>query len=188
MIPTTPDASSLTVFAHLHTFTWETKAEDIAGRSAPAPTLQVNSATGASAFSWRDGFQASLRPLQQLRDGWAGPNSRAVSPAVFYLVQHHLAMALARVPNPQLPYVVPTVDGGLQIDWHGDDVELEALFSPTGRITALAEVHSAGLEIEEEGDGAVDLLLRWTPRVAARSGDADIQPVAPPTPGYALAA
>lgn len=139
-----------------------------AGKKAEPRTATLSSSgTRASVQGWVDDFRSLCTGIRALESGWAGPGSRPVVERNFYLVEQYLALALARVPDPQLPSVVPSADGGLQIEWNREAIELEVLFGPDGKVTALVEDHELGVEIEEEGNAAVDLLLRWAPRAAA---------------------
>jgi hypothetical protein len=97
----------------------------------------------------------------------------------FYLAEHYLGLALARVPNPQLPSVVPAANGGLQLEWNRETIALEVLFGADGRVTAYVEVYETGIEAEEAGYAAVDLLLRWAPRAAKAHRDVSDVSVAP---------
>ena len=145
-----------------------------AGRRVdPRIASRPSASTRASNQAWVDGFRSLCDVIRTLPAGWAGPNSVPVAERNFYLVEQYLGLALARVENPRLPSVVPAADGGLQIEWNRENVELEVLFGANGRVTALVEDHELGVEIEGEGLAAVDLLLRWAPRAAASSHDGD---------------
>jgi hypothetical protein len=116
---------------------------------------------------WLGQLRESYQPLRLLRDGWDGPGSKAVSIPLIYRVERALRDSLTSVREPKLPFVVPAPDGGLQIEWHQESLELEVLFSPDGSVSALLEDHAHGLEIEKDGAGALDLLSRWAARLAA---------------------
>lgn len=148
-----------------------------------APDIGGNSGTRATLQPWSAEFRKSLEPLRALQAGWAGPGSEAIDNKIFYRVEQYLALALARTPNPKLPYVVPTNCGGLQIEWHQEQIELEVLFEPSGSISALLEDHDQALEIEEYGNAALDLLLRWAPRAAqARNYARNVEATPAPPP------
>lgn len=149
-------------------------AAKIPNRAAPDPT--PGSGTRASLQPWVSEFRRSLEPLRVLEAGWAGQGSCAIESKLFYRVEQYLAVALAGIPNPKLPYVVPTASGGLQIEWHREQIELEVLFEPDGEISALFEDHEQKLEIEEYGNAATNLLFRWAPRAAqTRSHVPDVE-------------
>lgn len=62
-----------------------------------------------------------------------------------------LILANAMAPDTAVPSLVPCFDGGLQIEWHMNGVDLEIWVGPEGDVSAWCE-HSSGREWEDEGD------------------------------------
>lgn len=116
------------------------------------PMMQVSAAPSADIWtqrrvpSWvRVTLEEIMRAIH-LAKGWAGVGSvpatrRAVVTALMVLVE---TMAEDSVP----PQVVPTFDGGLQLEWHCAGVDLEVYVEPDGQVSAWCrdEIH----EWEEE--------------------------------------
>jgi len=184
------DAHSLEVMPTLSELTWSgaIRATVKAG-ALPVVTRGRSQKELASAETrsghqpWIEQFREQLKPIRQLKDGWAGPNSKAPANGVYYAAEHYLALALARIPFPLLPQAVPSADGGLQLEWNRANVELEFFIDPNGRTTAVVEDLVQNVELAEEGNAALDLLLRWAPRAAQAHryvGDDKVPPNASP--------
>lgn len=124
------------------------------------------SGTRSGAQAWIEQFRARASRLLTLKPGWDGPGSEAVSLHALYYAEHLLGLALAGVRSPVLPAVVPTAAGGVQLEWHGNKVELEVLIDSDRRLTALLEDHETGAEIEGVGEEALDLFVRWAARAS----------------------
>jgi len=154
-----------------------------------APAKAENSLTRSGAQPWIADFREHIEPVLALKAGWAGPGSQPVSRPAVYLAEHLLGLALAGISAPLvLPSVVPGLDGEIQLEWHRGSLDLEVLIDEEGQITALLEDHSLGVEIEKEGDEALDLFIRWAPRAAQARSDAAHVDAETPEGGLSLAA
>jgi len=132
---------------------------------------------------WQNDLKKKFASIAALRDGWDGLGSLAPSASIRAAVSQLLFDILESVQRPLPPYVVPMADGGLQVEWHRKDAELEVAFFADGSVTALFEDLVDGTEIEAEHAEARDLFLRYAPRVAQDIGnDADVQ--TPPTVAF----
>lgn len=95
----------------------------------------------------------------------------ASSPVAVSKAERALRQALAPLTRAVMPTVVPVANGGVQLEWYRQGLEFEIYFGPDGSMDALFENPGAGVELEKEGDEALDLLLRWAPRLAQVSDD-----------------
>jgi len=99
--------------------------------------------------------------LHLLQDGWLGANSIAPNRETIA----HAAYLLDRVLRPNVhvpaPLVAPVADGGIQAEWHVTGHRFEAYFEPDGTIAAWSGNSETGVEFEEEGTDAVQLLIDW---------------------------
>lgn len=87
---------------------------------------------------------AAWLQLRELREGWDGHNALPIHMEVMRRVLRTLAMTTtADTPAPQL---VPTCDGGIQVEWHIYGIDLEVEFLPEGGL----EVFYCASEKEEE--------------------------------------
>lgn len=145
---------------------------------APPPEFQGNASIQAPRTSavlradeWSAALRAKFALVRTLKAGWDGPRSRAVSPVLLYKIDRVLRDSLAGGAIPPLPLVVPSPEGGVQIEWRHPTLELEVYFGPHGEISALLEDLEAGTEIEKTDRDAIDLLVRWAPRFSSAARD-----------------
>lgn len=113
---------------------------------------------------WFSDLVAELNEVLDLPDGWAGGQSKAPTSEVALdglRVLHDLSTV--GLPAPQL---VPTVDGGMQFEWHTCGIDLELTVLPSGERDAYVfdwtrEVESAGTiaEISEDIRRAIKVLI-----------------------------
>lgn len=99
-----------------------------------------------SAPSWFPAAVDDFRRLLQLPENWdtygAAPiAAEAVAAAAALL----LRTASGDTPKPS---VVPTVDGGVQLEWHRHGIDLEVEIRPTGEYSAFYEDRVRGTEWE----------------------------------------
>jgi hypothetical protein len=72
---------------------------------------------------WQEDILARVCSLLTLREGWGGAKSSPIDhgAAMFALSVLQRVMS-ARTPKPQ---VVPLTSGGIQVEWHEKDIDLE---------------------------------------------------------------
>lgn len=124
------------------------------------------SLVGARLAAWQQALVAKIQSLRSLPENWDAQGAAAVDSGVIYFAESTLRNALVSVPNAVAPFLVPLADGGVQAEWHRAGADLEIAFWASGEITALFEDRKLGVELEAEGDAAIDLLLRRARRVA----------------------
>lgn len=97
---------------------------------------------------WLAAIIERLNHLLALPDNWDSEGAERVNRAAATMAMQLLVLA-ASVGAPQ-PTVGPTVEGGLQVEWHthGIDLEIETLAS--GRFDVLFEDHLSGDDWEAE--------------------------------------
>lgn len=89
--------------------------------------------------------------LSQLRSGWDSYGAQPLDPrAVRRCIT--LLSSLLRDEAPD-PAVVPTRDGGIQIEWHHRGIDLEVNVPPVGQISYLFADAETDEEHEWEGSG-----------------------------------
>ncbi|MGH9837473.1 MAG: hypothetical protein ACREEM_01670 [Blastocatellia bacterium] len=97
-----------------------------------------------------NGFELSsmfdkLKELFELPDNWDGYGSPAIQPAVKETASD-LANTLHKAGAP-LPHIAPVSGGGIQLEWHKKDRELELEILPDGDV-AFLKVNESG-EMQE---------------------------------------
>jgi len=107
---------------------------DIAGfRSSSATYLPANCVgqdTGATVISttpadWSDQVADRLVKLLRLPEGWDGHNGKPLRQVTAEFACRLIASIMQA--KPPLPQIMPTSNGGMQIEWHrkGWDIEIE---------------------------------------------------------------
>ena len=67
-------------------------------------------------------LETRLRHLGRLGDGWDSEGGRAITPFAVDQARELLAYCLGANPMlPREPFISPAPDGGLAIEWNGDD-------------------------------------------------------------------
>jgi hypothetical protein len=89
-----------------------------------------------------------LERLRDLQEDWNSHGARQVSADA---VAESIAL-LRDIVTDDLPEpaVVPTVDGGVQFEWHEQGIDLEIAVAPGGRGRAFFAEDASGEEWEEE--------------------------------------
>ena len=93
------------------------------GRRRESSVTDPTASFAGQRAEWLPTVVTRLRTLAQLEEGWDGRNARRISPANLDIAMR-LLRAVMRTDTP-IPELVPTVRGGLQIEWHVQDVDVE---------------------------------------------------------------
>ena len=81
--------------------------------------------------------QIALRRLRSVADlgpGWSGRGGCPVEPRLLPRAFRLIADVIPDNDATYVPRVVPTVEGGLQLEWHRDGFDLEIELSPLGEV------------------------------------------------------
>ena len=112
-------------------------------------------------------FLSALRraiELQQLPRGWNSHGAEPVSDVAFGQTIAFLAGYL--VPGVASPALVPTVRGGLQLEWHRQGVDIEVEVDPAGSVSWCAEDRRTGEEFEANLAGHEEAVRTWLRRAS----------------------
>ena len=94
---------------------------------------------------WLDLFVTKIEPLIQLQPNWDSYGAKAIEfQSVLNAIK--LFLSIESLSNC-FPAIVPTVNGGLQAEWHDSDVDIEVDIDPNGRIHYIAE--RTGQDVQE---------------------------------------
>ncbi len=99
--------------------------------AVPPARFQIDSVgwltTPAPVPTWVEPSVARLNALLKLPDNWDGEGAEPVNPRVVSPLMTLLVNAANESPTRDIPVpgIVPTVHGGLQVEWHFDGLELE---------------------------------------------------------------
>ena len=111
-------------------------------------------------------FSATLDALDALpvgTDGWATGATRTQPAAVERLLQVLTEVLDSQAPPP---CIVPTHEGGVQAEWHCNDIDLEIEVTPAGSIEYY--FRSPLEEREERVKGDLSALAQYAQAVRAR--------------------
>ncbi len=106
----------------------------------------VGSGNEPSVF-WR--IVDRLKELAELRKGWDSYNAEPLNPRA---VRRTLQLLPALSPfDPGDPTVVPTFNGGVQLEWHDKTGDVEISIPPSGPIEYLVSDAQVGNDYEWQG-------------------------------------
>ena len=93
--------------------------------STTVPVVEVEDAV------WVDTFIDRCSRLLQLPDNWDSYGGEPVSSAV--VLRALLLLTEVMTEDSPLPAVIPSSDGGVQLEWHRGGVEVEVYVPPSGK-------------------------------------------------------
>lgn len=140
-------------------------ASSAAGAGVSAEPRVFSLKIANQAASWLQDVFSRVSELTALREDWDTYGARPVTAAaainVVQFLHDHAYSDLSR------PSVVPTSDGGIQLEWHRGGVDLEIAFSDDDPGIYAVDLDS-GEEFESDGLAeAGPLLARFRRRLAA---------------------
>jgi len=104
--------------------------------------------------------------LLSLPAGWNSYSAKPIAPANAVRAIRLLADLLESATPP--PIVVPTVRGGIQLEWHTEKGDIEIYIKSPENVTFFAEDFESGESVELPLAGHEHDLKRWVGRVSAR--------------------
>ena len=106
-----------------------------------------------------------LRDLLRLPKGWNSHGAEPVSHAACKQTVEFLTTYLAE--GVAGPVLVPTVRGGVQLEWHRQGVDIEVEVSPFGSVSWCADDRRTGEELEAALAGHEETIRTWLRRASA---------------------
>jgi hypothetical protein len=104
--------------------------------------------------------------LVRLADGWNSYRAKSVSPKAIHHATRFLREADSLISNLPAPSIVPTVRGGLQLEWHRQGVEIEIEFGVDDSASWYAEERGAGTALEGPVVGHENTIRQWLKRAS----------------------
>ena len=104
--------------------------------------------------------------LLRLQRGWNSHNAQPVSETAVRRTIEFLMEYLVR--GVAAPAVVPTVRGGVQLEWHRNGVDIEVEFSTGGDAVLFAEEGTTGERVEADVVGHESQVRQWLRRVSGK--------------------
>ena len=112
---------------------------------APGHTVAPDAVRGW-ANGARDQLAARLTELADLEQDWDGYGAMAMSPVALN-VASHLIDNLLGLPLPP-PELVPVPNGGVQLEWDGETVEVDLEIRPDGTAVFVCDDNNTREEID----------------------------------------
>ena len=106
--------------------------------------------------------------LTVLPRGWNSYDARPVSPEAVRHVAAFIEDAIAEIPDLAAPAVIPTVRGGIQLEWSRRGIEVEIGFDAGGPDSWSAEDRETDTTHEAPVLGHEDAIRQWLIRVSER--------------------
>lgn len=113
-------------------------------------TVAIRLSNGHRSPWWAAPIESRLEQLVNLETDWNSHGARRVSAEAVYLAVRVIASLLALDERRPMPQVVATWQGGLQLEWHLQNSDVEITIDPGGSVWA----YLAGDDGTEE-DGAL---------------------------------
>ena len=129
----------------------------------PAPKIQIRARSVDLPEQFRRAVYRAIE-LRQLPRDWNSHGAEPVSDAAFVRTVEFLSAYL--VLGVAGPVLVPTVRGGLQLEWHRRGVDIEVEVNPDGSVSWCAEDRQTGEEFETNLAGHEEAVRTWLRRVS----------------------
>jgi hypothetical protein len=161
---------------------WFAETKSTATDTATPPVFGYDQATIAP--DWLDAFTENSKRLAALPFGWDGPGSVPSSQTALYKAERIIRDALSGWPSVIGPYLVPSGDGSVQVEWHETNGEIELTIDSGGRLFFWGRDHPTGTEHEGQDERARALFFGWAPWIASayHHGAAELVPAASSVP------
>ena len=129
------------------------------------PSVKPGLPTGAPSPEWLEQNEATLEELLKLPANWNSYGAAPIRPDAVEAARDVLGK-IVRSDTPQ-PAVVPTVRGGIQLEWHTHGIDLEIEIPESGQFHVWYEDPQE--EIELQHDASLSQLPRLIELVARLS-------------------
>ena len=147
-------------------------ADDLAEGRAPSEEYELHRngdslrvSVGSPAPSWLEAVLHKLQELLYLEADW---NSYGAPPITFDAIRTALEVLGEVVPRrAPAPTIVPTVDGGVQLEWHRGGIDLEIEITSPHQAVAYFAQQETSEEWEDDLFRRGDAVRRCLERLAA---------------------
>jgi hypothetical protein len=124
---------------------------------APGQVIAISTEKPITALPWLATVVERLNDVVRLEPGWDGET--ASSPTREAALASLRALFEVMWQDSPAPAIIPMYDGGLQLEWHGQGLDVELSVAPAGdRHVWIAE--ASGREIDDEFRSVVEDLRK----------------------------
>ncbi len=134
-------------------------------RRQEASVIEPSATLAGQPAEWVPEVLSRLRALAVLDEGWDGHSALRISPTIVEIAMQLLRRVMLR--DTPAPEIVPTVRGGLQLEWHVTDVDVELEVVSPGRYVLSFEDRVSGREFDIELDANLSALADAVRRVSS---------------------
>jgi len=104
--------------------------------------------------------------LLNLPPGWNSYSAKPIGPQIAVRAIRILAELME--PLTPLPAVVPRVQGGIQLEWHTDTLDIEVYIDTPDQVSFFAEHGESGQSVEASLAGQEQTLRAWVQRLSRK--------------------
>lgn len=104
--------------------------------------------------------------LLSLPPGWNSYSAKPIAPQNAIRAIRLVAEVLE--PETPAPSVVPRVQGGIQLEWHAANIDIEVYVDSQDQVTFYAEHIESGESTEGPLAGREDVLKAWVQRISGK--------------------
>ena len=133
-----------------------------AQRAARAPldrerSLAIAFESAHQVPEWLDRTVARLNELGVMHHGWDGAGARPPTQTAGVAALRAVMEIMSALDDAApVPAIVPMFDGGIQLEWHSHDLDIEITVQPDGNRHVWLSANDGLIEIDEVFRGAVD--------------------------------
>jgi hypothetical protein len=141
---------------------WRPEAQQMASEQLMAASSSLKSA----ALALENMGVGRLRELSRLEPGWNSHSAKPIAPENI-LAAMWILVGLANLEPPS-PVIVPTVRGGVQIEWHTNGVNIEIYVESPNDVSFFAGLAESGEAVELPLAGHEQELRKWLKRACGK--------------------
>lgn len=108
----------------------------------------------------------AVAELLNLAPGWNSYAAKPIDPQNAVRAIQLLGELLE--PQTPPPAIVPRVQGGIQLEWHTDEIDIEVYIDMPNRVSFFAEHTHSGQSVESGLVGQEEVLKAWVQRLSER--------------------
>jgi hypothetical protein len=117
-------------------------------KGPPSSVMRSEATISVLVPPWFAELDRELMSLVNLEANWNSYGARPVHESTVRAASDLLRQLIR--PSVPGPAVVPTSGGGIQFEWHTDDIDLEIELASAGRLSAAFEDRASGEEWERD--------------------------------------
>ncbi len=135
-------------------------------RRREASVAEPTATLAGQPAEWIPTAVGRLEAIAQLEDGWDGRKAPRISRSNIEIALQLLRRVMSK--GTPMPQFVPTVRGGLQMEWHVPDIDVELEILSPSRYALSFEDRAEGREYDLELNADLSAFVRAVERITSR--------------------